>query len=146
MSRRDILMAFASLGLLGVGISAGRGVIRFLTPPVSQARPAIIIAGPPADFPQGALTPVPGGPVLIGRDEAGLFALLEVCTHLGCTVARQGQELACPCHGSRFALNGTHLAGPATRPLAYLALTLNADGLIEVNLGKAVEANVRLAV
>jgi Rieske Fe-S protein len=84
--------------------------------------------------------------VLIGHDEAGLFALLEACTHLGCTVAHQGEELACPCHGSRFALNGTNLAGPATRPLPYLALTRNADGLIEVNLGQPVEANMRLAV
>ncbi len=143
-SRREVLVALGSVGL----VSALAGLIReslgFLTPPVSQMRPARVIAGPPADFPQGALTPLANGPVFIGRDEAGLFALSAVCTHLGCTVARSGDRLACPCHGSRFAADGRNLSGPAARPLPYLALQLNADGLVEVNLSQEVEPAFRL--
>lgn len=146
LSRRDLLVALGSVGLLTAGASLVRGTIRFLIPPVSQTRPATIIVGLPADFPLGELTALAAGPAFIGRDEGGLFALSATCTHLGCTLARSAEGLACPCHGSRFAADGTNLAGPAARPLPYLALKFNADGLVEVNLDQPVDASVRLPV
>lgn len=43
------------------------------------------------------------------------------CTHLGCRVnAAQGDLLVCPCHGSRFRLDGSVAIGPARRPLEVL--------------------------
>lgn len=145
-SRRELLTTLGGLGLLAALSSLLRGTIRFLTPPVSQVHTLIIVAGAAADFPLGALTPLANGPVFIGRDEGGLFALSAICTHLGCTVARNGDELACPCHGSRFAARGANLTGPATRPLPYLALTLNDEGLVEVNLAQVVEPGSRLQI
>jgi cytochrome b6-f complex iron-sulfur subunit len=140
------LVALGSLGLLTALVNVARGGLRFLTPPVSQTSPRIIVAGAPADFPPGELTALSAGPAFIGRDEAGLFALSAICTHLGCTIARSGEELACPCHGSRFAADGGNLAGPASHPLPYLALNLNDEGLVEVNLDQPVESTVRLKV
>jgi cytochrome b6-f complex iron-sulfur subunit len=145
-SRRELLLALGSLSLLTTFAGLLREMARFLTPPISQTRPSTVIAGAPADFPLGKLTPLTGGPVFIGRDEAGLFALSGVCTHLGCTVAQAGEGLACPCHGSRFAAGGANLAGPASRPLPHLTLTLNADGLVEVNLDQTVDPGFRLKV
>ncbi|CAN5913249.1 FAD-dependent oxidoreductase [soil metagenome] len=55
------------------------------------------------------------------RDRQGvLHAVSSVCTHLGCLVKFNGAETSwdCPCHGSRFGVDGEVLDGPATRPLA----------------------------
>ncbi|MGI5506936.1 FAD-dependent oxidoreductase [Lentzea sp. CA-135723] len=54
------------------------------------------------------------------RDEHGqLHGVSLRCTHLGCLVRFNAAEHSwdCPCHGSRFDVDGTVLEGPATRPL-----------------------------
>jgi len=59
----------------------------------------------------------------IRRGEDGtLTALSARCTHLACTVAFNDDERSwdCPCHGSRFDLDGSVMQGPATRPLDKL--------------------------
>ncbi|MFB4319622.1 FAD-dependent oxidoreductase [Actinomadura sp. 21ATH] len=57
------------------------------------------------------------------REEDGTPRLLSArCTHLGCLVAFNDVEKVweCPCHGSRYAPDGTVLQGPATRDLPPL--------------------------
>ena len=54
------------------------------------------------------------------RDDAGeLHAVSLRCTHLGCLVRFNSAERSwdCPCHGSRFDVDGEVLEGPATRAL-----------------------------
>jgi glycine/D-amino acid oxidase-like deaminating enzyme/nitrite reductase/ring-hydroxylating ferredoxin subunit len=54
------------------------------------------------------------------RDDAGeLHVLSARCTHLGCIVGWNEADRAweCPCHGSRFAADGTLVQGPATANL-----------------------------
>ncbi|WP_233595790.1 MULTISPECIES: ubiquinol-cytochrome c reductase iron-sulfur subunit [Corallococcus] len=47
-------------------------------------------------------------------------AIWRTCTHGDCEVAWDGAlgVVECPCHGSRFGLDGRVLQGPASRPLA----------------------------
>lgn len=59
-------------------------------------------------------------PVAVARDRNGtLHAVKATCTHLGCLVGFNDGEQTwdCPCHGSRFALDGSVLDGPASQPL-----------------------------
>jgi glycine/D-amino acid oxidase-like deaminating enzyme/nitrite reductase/ring-hydroxylating ferredoxin subunit len=54
------------------------------------------------------------------RDPAGVVHAVSLrCTHLGCLLRFNGAERSwdCPCHGSRFDVDGAVLEGPATRPL-----------------------------
>jgi Rieske Fe-S protein len=59
--------------------------------------------------------------VAIYRDAGGnLRALSSICPHRGCDVVWSSAEKAwdCPCHGSRFAADGSVTRGPARDPLA----------------------------
>lgn len=53
-------------------------------------------------------------------DEGGRpHAVSPTCTHMGCLVGFNEVERSwdCPCHGSRFGLDGAVLEGPAVKPL-----------------------------
>jgi glycine/D-amino acid oxidase-like deaminating enzyme/nitrite reductase/ring-hydroxylating ferredoxin subunit len=68
----------------------------------------------------GAVVRVEGRRCAVYRDEEGaVHAVSARCTHLGCLVAFSQAETAweCPCHGSRFGVDGEVLHGPAVRPL-----------------------------
>jgi glycine/D-amino acid oxidase-like deaminating enzyme/nitrite reductase/ring-hydroxylating ferredoxin subunit len=68
----------------------------------------------------GAVVSIDGERCAVFRDEDGsLHAVSARCTHLGCIVHFNDAERTweCPCHGSRFAVDGSVLHGPANRPL-----------------------------
>ncbi|HJR46365.1 MAG TPA: FAD-dependent oxidoreductase [Actinomycetota bacterium] len=61
-----------------------------------------------------------GQAVAVYKEEDGtLRGLSAVCTHLACIVHFNNAERSwdCPCHGSRFDLDGNVLHGPAVKPL-----------------------------
>jgi Rieske Fe-S protein len=75
-----------------------------------------------------------GGFVVKNNGKVDVFAMN--CSHLGCSVAlnKDAKSLDCPCHGSRFHLDGTVLHGPAAAPLSHLTWTQGSDpSTIEVD-------------
>lgn len=74
------------------------------------------------DLPAGAARVVTSGvrPTAAYRDDEGtLHTVGANCTHLGCVVGFNNAEKTwdCPCHGSRFDVDGSVVHGPATSPL-----------------------------
>lgn len=141
LSRRTLLKI--SLGLSGT--LTAYGLLRFLGYQSAPAVPTKFTLKLPAEYKAGTVTPVPEARAYILRDEQGLFAVSAVCTHLGCTVNRAGEDYDCPCHGSQFNAAGFVLKGPARLPLERLALSLSAEGLVVLDTTRKVTADFRLA-
>jgi glycine/D-amino acid oxidase-like deaminating enzyme/nitrite reductase/ring-hydroxylating ferredoxin subunit len=69
---------------------------------------------------RGAVVRIGAEQRAVYRDPSGaLQAVSARCTHLGCIVHFNDAETAweCPCHGSRFGVDGAVLQGPANTPL-----------------------------
>src|ERR1051326_1137703 len=51
--------------------------------------------------------------------QSGFVALFRRCVHLGCSVpfCDTSKWFECPCHGSKYSINGEYRAGPAPRSL-----------------------------
>ena len=76
-------------------------------------------------FDQGKIIKHDGETIALYKDEHGnLFGVNPTCTHMKCNVAWNKAEKSwdCPCHGSRFDINGEVLTGPATVNLEKLNL------------------------
>jgi cytochrome b6-f complex iron-sulfur subunit len=66
---------------------------------------------------------------------SGFFALISVCTHLGCTPNYLSAEnkFKCPCHGSGFRTTGVNFEGPAPRPLERARIVMADDGQLLID-------------
>jgi cytochrome b6-f complex iron-sulfur subunit len=161
--RREFLKKVGiGAGLVALGGQAAAS-LRSLVPNVSYDAPTTVKLGPPAEFPDG-MKFLPELRLFVFRDRNTFHAISAVCTHLGCTVRAEaltqaasrkvgGAELKlthrflCPCHGSRYEGDGTNVAGPAPRPLAWYELSIAADdGQLVADLAKPVAHSFRLTI
>jgi Rieske Fe-S protein len=113
-------------------ISAGQAV-KFDAP--ASPNSAFVMADGGGDNAAGDLAF--GGFVVNNQGKTDVLAIN--CSHLGCSVALNSaaSTFDCPCHGSRFHLDGSVLHGPAQYPLSHLtwkqgqdASTLEIDGIV----------------
>jgi cytochrome b6-f complex iron-sulfur subunit len=162
-NRRDFLMSIGiGAGVAGIGTQAAAS-LRSLVPNVSYDAPTTVKLGLPAEFPDG-LKFLPDQRLFVFREGNVFHAVSAVCTHLGCTVRAEAlpqpetaqvggtamrvtHRFLCPCHGSRYAGDGTNVSGPAPRPLSWYHLTVAPDdGQIVVDLAQEVGREFRLTV
>jgi len=56
------------------------------------------------------------------------------CTHLGCKINQiEGDEIVCPCHGSRYNFEGKPVKGPSIKNLKELKFELDGNEIL-INL------------
>ena len=128
LTRRDFLKLASSAvltvsGLLGLG-----GLFRFLDTQTDPQPKTDFDLGTPGNYPVGSRTVLPDVPALLIHGPTGFSALSLVCTHLGCTVESQTDGFTCPCHGSKFDLQGNVRRGPAGKALNSLRTGITSDG------------------
>jgi cytochrome b6-f complex iron-sulfur subunit len=156
LSRRAWLgLAWGAFSAASAAALAATG--RFMFPNVLNEPPQQFKAGFPADYGMGVderwkekfaiwIVKVPEEDIAPyqGPRGAGFYALITVCTHLGCTPNYLSAEnkFKCPCHGSGYRLTGINFEGPAPRPLERARIVLAEDGQILVDKSKHFQAEL----
>ena len=135
VGRRDFLneITFAAFGIAGIGSAVV--TYRYLSPNVLFEPPTKFRAGSPDLYPLNSVSYLPDQQVYIVRTPEGFYAVSAVCTHLGCITQwkPEADQIACPCHGSKFKPDGTKIEGPAPRPLPHFLIALTLDGELQVD-------------
>jgi len=160
-NRREFLVTMGiAAGCAGL-VAQGAASLRSLVPNVSYDAPTTVKLGPPGEFPDG-LKYLPEQRLFVFREGNTYHAISATCTHLGCTVRAEAlsqpqsvsvggkpmrvtHRFLCPCHGSKYEGDGTNVAGPAPKPLAWYHLEIAPDdGQLVVDLAREVGHDFRL--
>ena len=89
--------------------------------------------GATSDIPVGGCAVFSDQKCVVTQPSEGNFkAFTSVCTHQGCTVSvSTNGVIPCSCHGSEFSIeDGSVLQGPATAPLAEIAISVDGDSIL----------------
>lgn len=137
-NRREFLYYIWGASILLIGGQATAGLIWFALPRFREGEfggTFVYGADQVGDMmPDAGTAPVsiPAGRFHLSNTEnEGFLALYGVCTHLGCLPkwTPTTHRFECPCHGSKFWLDGKYIEGPAPRSLDRFRVTLTfADG------------------
>jgi Rieske Fe-S protein len=130
--------------VMGAGIVVGAGALAACSTYGSQ--PAATGESSSADsssepaqpkvITQTSTVPVGGGviagDVVVTQPTSGTFlGFSTVCPHAGCNVNKVVDgTIDCPCHGSKFHLDGTVANGPAKQPLATRDVTVRGGDIV----------------
>lgn len=79
------------------------------------------------------------------RDDRGLYALSDTCTHRGCMLRYEHDQFICPCHGAVFTLTGKPVSGPAEKNLDYYYIYKDNQNMLSVNTARTVSEDFRYA-
>jgi Rieske Fe-S protein len=94
------------------------------------AAPAAKAIAKTTDVPVGSGVIV--GDIVVSQPSAGVFRGFSAkCTHMGCILDKVADgTIDCPCHGSKFNLDGTVANGPASKPLVTETITVQGDTIV----------------
>jgi cytochrome b6-f complex iron-sulfur subunit len=133
LSRRGF---FSWAAVAWVGFSAAIGGCltawgRFMFPNVLYEPPTSFKVGPPSEFPTDSVDErfMESNGVWIVNESDQIYAIIAICTHLGCPPAllEAHNKYKCPCHGSGYYRNGINFEGPTPRPLERAAIAVDPD-------------------
>ncbi len=138
--RRFLTLAGLGIGWAGLGASLGGtavGAFKYMAPSVTYEPPTRFKIGKPSDYGIGVDNRLKKErQIWVVRDDVGLYVMVAICRHLGCTpnwfVGQQ--RFRCPCHGSIYDIAGNVRGGPAPRALWRAAVSLDSvDGQVVVD-------------
>jgi cytochrome b6-f complex iron-sulfur subunit len=118
---------------------ATAGLIWFIFPRFKEGQFGGLFHFDPAKVPASGAAPVtvPEGRFHVSHTPAdALVILYMVCPHLGCLPkwVPTNYRFECPCHGSKYQIDGHYIEGPAPRSMDRFAVTLTfADGTVVKN-------------
>lgn len=144
-TRRDFLKtAWKGLGIIA-GLEFAGLTLHFLSDKnIDNKNNALFDAGLIEEIPKNSVTPFRRGHFyLIHFKDGGLLAMSIKCTHLGCSILwdEKENEFFCPCHSSKFELNGNVIKPPAPRPLDIYKVSIE-NGRIKINLNKIIRREI----
>jgi cytochrome b6-f complex iron-sulfur subunit len=120
MSRRKFFNLIGWGGLLASMGGSAVGTYKFMFPTVLYEPPTVFKIGKVTDFGMGVDERLKKErQIWVVRNERGLYVLVSICRHLGCTPNwfPDQQRFRCPCHGSIYDIFGNVRGGPAPRTL-----------------------------
>jgi cytochrome b6-f complex iron-sulfur subunit len=143
LPRRDFLGLAAAWSAAAALLVALLGILRLPRAAVVPTASRKFKVSLPETLTAGEAYLPPGRSVAVFRDTEGVYAISRVCTHLGCLVKSEADGFHCPCHGSRFAPNGSVVKGPAPKALAWLAVARVGAGTYLIDESKPVPAGTK---
>jgi cytochrome b6-f complex iron-sulfur subunit len=127
-SRREFLYYIWGASLALLTGQAVAGLIWFALPRFKEGTFGGVFTVTPDKLPDLNTAPLqePSGRFWIANTDQGLLTLYAVCTHLGCLPkwSDTNFRFECPCHGSKFELDGAFIEGPAPRNMDRFATTI----------------------
>jgi len=133
LTRRGFF-SWAAVAWVGFTVAIGGCVTamgRFMFPNVLFEPPTSFKVGRPEDFQAGVVDTrfVDKYGVWIVHDQGRIYALIAICTHLGCPPAwlETQNKFKCPCHGSGYYKSGVNFEGPTPRPLERARIFISPD-------------------
>lgn len=128
ITRRDF---FSLVGWGGVAATMGGSAYsfyRFYSPNVLYETQKVFKIGKLSDYQEGLSEKwKKERQVWVVRNERGLYVMISICRHLGCTPNwfQDKNVFLCPCHGSIFSIEGNVLGGPSPRLLWRAAVKID---------------------
>lgn len=143
-------------GFLGWGVAVFIGIaslvifvftlFRITFPSLLPEKSGRFRIGRSHDFPSGTTKYFDRDQVYVFSDAEGIYAISAVCTYLGCVVHKDINGFACPCHGSRYDLDGSVEKGAATRDLPWFQISMLPGGQLQVDKKNAVKPGVKFRI
>ena len=146
MPRRDFLGLTAAWSAAAALFLAVLGMARLPRAAVLPSPSKKFRVTLPESMAPGVAFLPPGRSVAVVRDAEGVYAVSTICTHLGCIVKQSTSGFDCPCHGSRFAPDGSVIRGPAPKSLPWIEVRHAGGNTYVIDEGKVVEPGTRVVV
>ena len=147
MSRRQLLNFITGAAIATTAGAALYPAAKFFVPPQEGDKDGSIIAKdklgniipasqilaePPGT--RALVAGLAGEPTYLTVTEDGTlhpWGIVDNCTHLGCTFPwnPNDNQFQCPCHGSRYAADGSVVRGPAPLPLKLVQVRVEKDAI-----------------